>query len=101
MEKSYRIRVPATSANLGPGFDCLGLALGLYHELTVEEGEGEGLQLEAFGAGAETVARDKSNQVYQGMAQIFAQTGYHPGRLHLQSRNEIPLVRGLGSSAGA
>lgn len=95
------VRVPATSANLGPGFDCLGVALGLYHELRVEEEEGEGVEIEAFGDGAEVVPRDESNRIYQGMACVFARTGYRPGRLYLQSRNEIPLARGLGSSAAA
>ena len=101
MKAAYRISVPATSANLGPGFDCLGLALGLHLVLEVEEREGEGLQLEAFGEGAEVVARDESNQIYQGMARVFERKGYRPGTLHLRCRNEIPLARGLGSSAAA
>ena len=101
MGRRFRLSAPATSANLGPGFDCLGLALDLRHRLTVVEETGRGLSIEAMGEGAGTVPLDESNAVYRSMAQVFAQTGYGPGRLILQSDNRIPLSAGLGSSAAA
>ena len=101
MTTEWYVRVPATSANLGPGFDCLGVALGMYHELRVEEGEGAGGEIEVFGEGEGVVARDESNHVYRGMARVFERRGYKAGRLLVRSNNEIPLARGLGSSAAA
>ena len=101
MAKEIRIRVPASTANLGPGFDCLGMALGLYHRLTVVEGEGEGLEIRAHGEGAADVALDESNTVYRALAEVLGETGCVPGSLLLESHNDIPLACGLGSSAAA
>ena len=64
--KQVKVRAPATSANLGAGFDCLGLALELYMDLTVEESEGEGLEVVATGEGSGSVPLDERNAVYQG-----------------------------------
>lgn len=101
MAKEIHIRVPASTANLGPGFDCLGMALGLYHRLTVVEGEGKGLEIRAHGEGAADVALDERNIVYQALVEVLGETGYVPGRLLLESHNDIPLACGLGSSAAA
>ena len=103
MEKKKKVQIvaPASTANLGPGFDCLGLGLGLYHTLKVCEADGAGLEIRASGEGAETVSLDSGNMVYQAMMQVFSSVGYEPGRLLLESHNEIPLASGLGSSAAA
>ena len=100
-KKKVQIIAPASTANLGPGFDCLGLGLGLYHTLNVCEGDGAGLEIRASGEGAETVSLDSGNMVYQAMMKVFSSAGYKPGKLLIESHNEIPLASGLGSSAAA
>ena len=99
--KRVRVRVPASSANLGSGFDCLGLALSLYHTLTVEEHAGSGLEIRVRGQGEDDIPVDESNATYQALAAAFEAVGYRPGRLAIDSVNEIPLSSGLGSSAAA
>ena len=101
MGKTVYIVAPASTANLGPGFDCLGLALDLHHRLKVVDEEGQGVVIRAEGEGADVVPLDESNVVYQAIARVFAEAGYQPGRLRLESRNDIPLACGLGSSAAA
>lgn len=95
-----RVSVPATSANLGPGFDSLGLALDLRDEL---EGEilPEGLVVEVEGAGAAEVPRDESHLVVRAMRTAFAAMGAEPPGLRLCCRNVVPHARGLGSSSAA
>ena len=66
---AVRVKVPATTANLGSGFDCLGLALGLYNVFTVEEGE-EGLHVEVQGE-SQGIATTKENLFVQAMEQVF------------------------------
>ena len=99
--KQVRVRAPATSANLGAGFDCLGLALELYMDLAVEEGEGEGLEIAATGEGSGSVPLDERNAVYQGMMRAYTRAGKTPGRLRLAIDSQIPLASGLGSSSAA
>ena len=95
-----RISVPATSANLGPGFDSLGLALDLRDEL---EGEvaGSGLVVEVTGAGAGVVPLDEDHLVVRAMRRAFDALGGQPTGLRLTCRNAIPHARGLGSSSAA
>jgi homoserine kinase len=95
-----RVRVPATSANLGPGFDALGLALGLHDELSAEV-TAEGLHIEVTGEGGELVARDETHLVVRAMRAAFAAMGVEPAGLRLHCTNRIPHSRGLGSSAAA
>jgi len=95
-----RVRVPATSANLGPGFDSLGLALGLYDEVMVRIAD-SGLRVDVAGEGAETVARDESHLVVRAMRAAFDRLGARPPGLELVCANRIPHARGLGSSAAA
>ena len=64
--KQVRVRAPATSANLGAGFDCLGLALELYMDLAVEEGEGAGLEIAATGEGSASVPLDERKRGLSG-----------------------------------
>jgi len=95
-----RVRVPATSANLGPGFDALGLALALHDELTAEVVDA-GLAIDVEGAGAEEVPRDESHLVVRAMRHAFSELGIEPNGIRLHCRNAIPHSRGLGSSAAA
>ncbi len=95
-----RVSVPATSANLGPGFDSLGLALSLRDEL-VGEVLDEGLRVEVSGAGAEEVPRDEDHLVVRSMRAGFAALDADPPGLRLSCTNRIPHARGLGSSSAA
>lgn len=94
------VYAPATSANLGPGFDSLGLALSFGDTVTAEE-ISAGLQIEVIGEGDGFVARDESNLVYRAMDAAFDLIGERPTGLRLTCRNQIPHGRGLGSSAAA
>jgi len=99
---AVRIRVPASTANLGPGFDSVGLALGLWDEYDVTLGESDGLEVSVSGEGAEDVPRDSTHLVVRAMAHGFARLETHmPADLCLVARNGIPHSRGLGSSASA
>jgi homoserine kinase len=94
-----RVRVPASSANLGPGFDALGLALALHNEVTLEEADGVSVSVEGEGAGR--LDEGAGNVVARGVALGFEVAGrpFRGGRLRCVNR--IPLSRGLGSSAAA
>jgi homoserine kinase len=93
------VRVPATSANLGPGFDCFGLALDLCNEVTADT-EGEpGVAWE--GEGADELPTDGSDLVSRAMAEAASDLGRPLPAIALRGLNRIPLERGLGSSAAA
>ena len=94
-----RVRVPATSANLGPGFDALGLALALYNEVTAEEGGEVSVTVEGEGSGR--LDRGAKNVVARGVALGFEAAGRPHRGVRLRCVNRIPLSRGLGSSAAA
>ena len=99
-----RVMAPATTANLGPGYDCLGLALDLWNRLDVLEGAapGDGGPLvEINGEGAGELAEGPENLVYRAMAFLFQEAGREMPGVRLRCHNEIPLERGLGSSAAA
>jgi len=98
---AVRVRVPATSANLGPGFDCAGLALDLHDELIAMVSEDPGVLIEVEGEGQEAIPRDASHLVARAMALAFQQMGEVPAGFVLRCRNAIPHGRGLGSSAAA
>jgi homoserine kinase len=95
-----RVRVPATSANLGPGFDSLGLALTLYDEVEAWISE-SGLSIEISGEGAHLAEAGEGHLVVRAMRAAFAATGGQPPGLVLRCANSIPHSRGLGSSAAA
>lgn len=95
-----RVQVPATTANMGPGFDCLGMALELYNTVEMVTAS-RGLSIEISGEGAADIPRDESNLVYQAARCVFNQVGYSMAGLRLRLLNQIPLARGLGSSAAA
>ncbi|RME72810.1 MAG: homoserine kinase [Planctomycetota bacterium] len=94
-----RLLVPATTANLGPGFDALGLALSLHN--TVELLPADTLELELHGEGAERLPRDERNLVWRGYREVCRQLGEQPPPVRLRCSLRIPLGRGLGSSAAA
>ena len=93
------VRVPATSANLGPGFDTLGLALALYNEVTAREGDGVSVTIEGEGAGRLSAGRD--NVVARGVRQAYEAAGRPFKGVTLTCVNRVPTARGLGSSAAA
>jgi homoserine kinase len=93
------VQVPATTTNLGPGFDALGLALQLYNRVTVERAET--LTVEVSGEGARSIPRDLRNLVYRAATRCLAEAGEEPGPLRIRLENAIPVGRGLGSSAAA
>jgi homoserine kinase len=95
-----RVRVPATSANLGPGFDTFGLALSLYDDVVVRVTD-EGLTVDVAGMGAATVARNARNLVVRSMRAAFEELGGRPRGLEVVCANRVPHGRGLGSSAAA
>jgi homoserine kinase len=95
-----RVRVPATSANLGPGFDTLGLALELRDELEAEV-VADGLLVEVSGYGAGQVPLDERHLVVRAMRATFDRLGKQPTGLRLACKNVIPHARGLGSSSAA
>lgn len=99
---STRLRVPATSANLGPGFDVFGLSLSLYNILEFEERPRGSVRIEVSGEGVDDVPRIKEyNLAYRGFARYFDSRGRKPPGVRLHLYNEIPVTRGLGSSATA
>ncbi|MFA5385246.1 MAG: homoserine kinase [Eubacteriales bacterium] len=95
-----RVQVPATTANLGPGFDCLGMALQLYNTVEMQR-ISSGLHIEVHGEGSRDIARDEKNIVYQAAMRLFKQAGKSPEGLKIKLTNNIPIARGLGSSAAA
>lgn len=99
--RSVTVRVPATTANLGPGFDTLGLALSLYDELTVTVRDAAGATVDVIGVGAGEVPTDESNLVVRAIAHTFAAYSQPLPGIDLVARNAIPHGRGLGSSGAA
>lgn len=93
------VRVPATSANLGPGFDALGLALTLYDDVVARIGD-NGVVIDVAGEGAD-LPRDETHLVVRAMRETFRRLGGQPRGIELSCANRIPHSRGLGSSAAA
>ncbi|AUH69474.1 homoserine kinase [Gordonia sp. PS3] len=97
---SVRVKVPASSANLGPGFDCLGMALAIYDEVAVTV-TGTGITVAVTGEAADQVPLDERHLVARAVVRGFESAGVAVGGFHLECRNAIPHSRGLGSSAAA
>jgi homoserine kinase len=99
------VTVPATTANLGPGFDCIGAALTLYNQfefrLLRDVVDGTEVKITTTGIDAEGVSTDKSNLVYQSFEKFYQQLGKTPPPIEIHINLGIPLARGLGSSATA
>jgi homoserine kinase len=96
-----KIRVPATTANLGAGFDCIGAALSLYNEFTFTPIETENLVIEVEGLEADRVDTDATNLAYQAFCKLYEQIDRTPPGIKLAIKLGVPLARGLGSSATA
>lgn len=100
--RTIEVRVPASSANLGPGFDSIGLALGLWDVYTVTTRDRPGLSIEVEGHGAGDVPTDESHLVHATMQHTWRELGFEPpAGLRLVAGNGVPHGRGLGSSATA
>ena len=99
MSRMIRIRVPATSANLGPGFDCLGLALDLWNEIAFEEAEA--LRYRSTGEGAEKLNKGNRNLLTKAYTRLFEACGKKAKGARIAAYNNIPMSSGLGSSAAA
>jgi homoserine kinase len=98
---AVHVRVPATSANLGPGFDALGLALGLYDDVAARITDEPGIVIDVAGEGADDVPRTAKHLVVRAMQATFTRLGGQPRGFELSCANRIPHGRGLGSSAAA
>lgn len=99
--RAVTVQVPATTANLGPGFDTLGLALALYDHLDVTVVDTPGVLVEVHGVGEGEVPTDETNLVVRAIAHTFAAYGQDLPGLKLVAHNVIPHGRGLGSSGAA
>jgi homoserine kinase len=99
--RSVTVKVPATTANLGPGFDTLGLALSLYDRLEVSVRAQQGATVQVLGIGEGEVPTDETNLVVRAIARTFEAFGQKLPGLNLVAHNSIPHGRGLGSSGAA
>lgn len=97
----YLIQVPASSTNLGAGFDSLGLALGLYLKVEVRESAGGTTKIKMEGEGAQELVSIRDNLMWKVIQRVFHGENKPLPTLHLTVHNSIPLARGLGSSAAA
>jgi len=99
VKQTVVVKIPASTANLGPGFDTLGMALSLYSwlELTVAENT----EIHLYGEGMDGIPTDENNLIYKVAQQVFAQAGMSEQPLKISMYSDIPLTRGLGSSASA
>ena len=102
------VKVPASSANLGPGFDCLGLALPIYNTITIEETvlPGTGIEINMMSEEEtidemvfDSIPRDKDNIVYKAVEMLYNSIGQEPTELKINIQAQIPITRGLGSSS--
>lgn len=103
------VKVPATSANIGPGFDCLGLALPIYNTVTIEETvlPGTGIEINLMSEEEtpmeemifDNIPKDENNIVYKAVEMLYNSIGQEPSELRINIQSQIPITRGLGSSA--
>jgi homoserine kinase len=94
------IQVPATSANLGPGFDCMALALDLWNEVILDTTPGE-VRVSVDGEGGRSLPKDGKNRVAQAAVQVFQKAGDGDAGFSIDCINRIPVSSGMGSSAAA
>ena len=92
------VKVPATSANMGPGFDSLGIALDVWNEVRISKGP---FSIKIDGTGEEELPTDPSNLVYKSFCKVFEEIGEIVPEVTLACTNRIPLTRGMGSSSAA
>ena len=96
-----RVKAPATAANMGPGYDCLGLALDVWNTLEVETLNGGEPVVEVIGEGAGELGTGRDNLVHRSMEFLFNEAGQDMPVVRIRCENDIPLARGMGSSAAA
>ncbi len=95
-----KVKVPASTANLGSGFDCMGIALNLYTEAYFEEID-DGLEIIINDSSSEFLPHDERNYVYQAMLRVFEKANVFPKGVRITSHTDIPMTRGLGSSSAS
>lgn len=100
MPAAVKVRVPATVANLGPGFDALGIAVRMYLEIDIEPRR-DSIDIMVEGEGAEQLPADDTNLVIRSMNVFFDHVGRRPPGFAVRVKNPIPLASGLGSSSAA
>ena len=102
------VKVPATTANLGPGFDCLGMALPIYNTVTIEETvlPGTGVEINMMAENEnldnmifDEIPKDENNIVYKAVEMLYNSIGQEPSELKINIQSQIPIARGLGSSS--
>ena len=102
------VKVPASSANIGPGFDCLGMALPIYNTITIEETvlPGTGIEINVMTEEENidemvfnNIPRDENNLVYKAVEMLYNSIGQEPSELKINIQTGIPIARGLGSSS--
>lgn len=91
----FKVKTSATSANIGAGFDCMGLALGLYNEITVSDEGDKALEI----VGGVGVPCGEDNLIYRSMREVFRLVGRQPNAIKIEQFDAIPMASGLGSSA--
>jgi len=97
--REFIVRVPATTANLGPAFDCIGMALGIYNDVVIKSSDRFILSVE--GSGLEDLPKDKTNLIAKAFFRVYSEIGVKAPDVEIQCTNRIPIARGLGSSAAA
>ena len=102
------VKVPASSANIGPGFDCLGLALPIYDTITIEETvlPGTGIEINLMSEDEamdemvfENIPKDENSLIYKAVEMLYNSIGQEPSELKINVQTQIPIASGLGSSA--
>lgn len=100
MADSVQVKVPATTGNLGSGYDCIGMALSLHNDIRMEQCD-EGLSIAVEGEGAGEVPKNADNVCIKSANRVFDEIGWHPPGLSVRMIHAIPVSRGLGSSGVA
>lgn len=98
--KKVTVTIPASTANLGPGFDCLGLALGLRNTVEFYE-TAQGLEIDVEGEGEDRIALDATNLIVRAAEAVFEKVSRRPAGLRLHAVNGVPVGSGMGSSSAA
>lgn len=96
----FKVRVPASSANLGPGFDCMGVALNLYCEADFEAID-SGFEINIIKEGSTYVPQNENNLVFRAMSHLYSKAGKAMPPVRVNISSDIPVTRGLGSSSAA
>lgn len=93
-----QVEIPATTANLGPGFDCIGAALNITNKIIVEK-KSCGIEIDILGEGTKQIKRDEENLVYKAIKKVYDKANASLEGIKITLVNKIPIARGLGSSA--